>query len=137
MAARLDTKSRKRILFLDSDINELLAKQRCALSEKRTKEALERLKRNLLIVDYMRVSKIKKMDNNKIDFIITIIKGACYTFVPLQVKSSETGLIEHKKAMRQMRKRGIKGMLSNIAAIIVDERNSIQDICKKIMNAIS
>ncbi|MEA2113065.1 MAG: hypothetical protein U9P63_00155 [Patescibacteria group bacterium] len=113
------------------------AEERGNISENKVKRALDWLKRKLLIIDYMHVSEIRALDKRKIDFIVVTIKGACYKFTPLQVKSSEIGLMKHKSAMRRIKKGGIRGMFSNIPAIIVNKRDSIEDLCIKILKIIS
>ena len=112
-------------------------KERGVISEEKTNRALERLKRRSQIVDCMQVSAIKGLDSKKVDFIIVAIKGACHTILPLQVKSSGVGLNEYRRAMKQIERKEIKNMFKNIPVIIVNERDSIEDLCGKILNVIS
>lgn len=110
------------------------AKEKGEISEEKTNKALERLKRRGQIIDSMQVSGIEKLDSKKVDFITVTIKGAHHTLIPLQVKSSWVGLNEHEKAIRQARG---KQVFKKIPAIIVNERDSIEDLCGKILNVIS
>lgn len=127
-----NTKTHNRILLLD---NMTIEKQRGMISEERAKEALERLKRRGLIVDYIHASGIKILDKQGIDFIIIITVGAHYEAVPLQIKSSLMGVIEHN--IMTMRFNTKNTRFKNIKAIAVNQRDSIEDIRIKIFNAIS
>lgn len=136
MATRYNREQYRKNLFLNDDIDELLAKQRCIKSEKKIEKALERLKRKGLIIDYINTSEIKKIDEQRVDFIVIITERAHYKVVPLQIKSSWVGAMKHNIAMAQIRK-GIENMFRKVPVIIVNQRDSIEDLCKKILNAIS
>jgi len=119
-------------LFLNYNF---LTNKKGDISENKVKMALERLKRRKRIINYIHASKIKVLNKQGIDFIIIIIKKACYTTVPLQVKSSWIGMIEHNKITKQKWKKN--KMFNGIPAIIVNERDSIEDLCVKILRLIN
>ena len=112
------------------------AKARGDISEARTEEALERLKRRGRIVDYIRATGMNLWDRRGVDFIVIILEGARYKIVFLQIKSSWIGTIKHKNTMARMRRRGINNMFSNISVVIVNKRDSIEDLCVKILKTI-
>ena len=113
------------------------AKARGDISEARTEEALERLKRRGRIVDYIRATGMNLWDRRGVDFIIILPVGAHYKTIYLQIKSSLIGVIKHKNAMARtrMRKREIKNMF-NIPVIIINERDSTEDISVRILKKI-
>ncbi|MBU1290097.1 hypothetical protein KJ756_02490 [Patescibacteria group bacterium] len=121
--------------FFRSDIG---TRERGNISEKKVEEALGRLKRKRLIVNFFKTSTIKSIDKRKIDFIVIIIKGAYHLAVGLNAKSSWIGALEHENitARARTRGRGRRNMFSRIPAVIVNERDSVEDLCVKILKKI-
>ena len=132
--ARIDIGLIKKKDFFKRDIE---AKKRCDISEDRMEKALRRLKRRGLIVDYIKTSTIPSIDEQKIDFIVTIVKGAHYLTVGLNAKSSWTGVMKHNIAMEQKQRDEIENIFNRIPPVVINLRDSIEDLCVRILKKIS
>lgn len=99
------------------------------LAERKVGRALYYLKLRGEIRGYIWTAPDKKLDSQGKDFVISVIKDNKHYFMPLQVKSSEIGVLKHEEK-EEILSKGKRE--ARIPAVAVSFRNGDYDLAEKI-----
>lgn len=100
------------------------------ISEQKTARALHNMKTQHLIKEFIYVGTIEEFDKKGKDFLLAVTDSQGYKIIPLQVKSSTSGMLKHLEKEEELKK--IYDQVDEIPVVVVYWNDSDYDIQKKI-----